>query len=80
MFKTYILFSDTISKYYTGHSQDLENRLTEHNSGETSSIKGGIPWRVVWFQELSTRRLAIELENKIKKRGASRFLSDLKAK
>jgi predicted GIY-YIG superfamily endonuclease len=32
----YILYSSSASKYYTGSTQDLDNRLREHNSGETA--------------------------------------------
>ena len=76
-FTVYILFSESTLKYYSGHTQDLVNRLTEHNSGETISIKNGIPWRVMWTSELSSRAEAMILEMKIKKRGAKRFIQDL---
>ena len=76
-FVVYILYSETTSKYYTGSTQDLANRLQEHNGGETSSIKNGIPWKVVWHAEFETRAEAMALETKIKKRGAKRFLEDL---
>ena len=76
-FTVYILFSESTLKYYSGHTQDLVNRLTEHNSGETISIKNGIPWRVMWTSELSSRAEAMKLEMKIKKRGAKRFIQDL---
>ncbi|RAV99499.1 GIY-YIG nuclease family protein [Pseudochryseolinea flava] len=70
----YILYSDAISRYYIGSTQDLDNRITEHNSGETKSIKHGIPWRIVWSQKFETKSDAIKMEIKIKKRGAKRFL------
>jgi putative endonuclease len=73
----YILYSDSSGKYYTGHCADLTTRLMEHNAGETSSIKQGIPWRVVWIKECTTRSEAMGLEKKIKSRGAKRFLQDL---
>ncbi|MBY0435436.1 MAG: GIY-YIG nuclease family protein [Cyclobacteriaceae bacterium] len=76
-FTVYILFSKKTQKYYTGQTQDLENRLHEHNTGETSSLKSGMPWRLVWSQECASRSEAMKLENKIKKRGAKRFLDDL---
>jgi putative endonuclease len=44
-FIVYILFSDSTQKYYTGQTQNLGNRLEEHNHGEAASIKKGIPWR-----------------------------------
>jgi putative endonuclease len=59
MFMVYILYSSSILKYYTGQTQDLENRMLEHNSGETTSIKNGIPWVIVWRKEVETRREAM---------------------
>jgi len=76
-FLVYILYVETTSKYYTGSTHDLANRLQEHNCGETSSIKNGIPWKVVWHGGFETRAEAMALEIKIKKRGAKRFLEDL---
>ena len=73
----YILFSESKSKYYSGHTQDLDNRLVEHNSGETISIQNGIPWKVIWTVALNSRAEAMKVESKIKKRGAKRFLDDL---
>ena len=76
-FTVYILFSESTSTFYTGSTQDLENRIVEHNQGETKSIKHGIPWEVIWQKQLPTRAEAMQLETKIKKRGAKRFLEDL---
>ena len=76
-FTVYILFSESTSTFYTGSTQNLENRIVEHNQGETKSIKHGIPWEVIWQKQLPTRAEAMQLETKIKKRGAKRFLEDL---
>jgi putative endonuclease len=74
MFTVYILYSETSEKYYTGQTQDFDNRIREHNSGETKSIKSGIPWSLIWKQEVATRVEAVKLEKKIKMYGAKRFL------
>src|SRR4051812_47077533 len=76
MFTVYILFSSSCKKFYTGHSADVVNRMKEHNSGETQSIKSCIPWSIVWKCTLASRSEAMQLESKIKKRGARRFLAD----
>ena len=73
----YILHSDSCKKFYTGQTQDLDNRLIEHNSGETTSLKPCIPWSIVWKTDVATRAQAMILEKKIKCRGAARFLADL---
>jgi putative endonuclease len=74
MFTVYILYSERTQKHYTGQTQDFANRLMEHNSGETKSISGGIPWVLVWKLQVDTRSEAVRLEKKIKMYGAKRFL------
>jgi putative endonuclease len=76
-FAVYILFSSSLQKFYTGQTHDLQNRLEEHNSGKTPSIKKGIPWKLVWSLEVESRSEAMKWEIKIKSRGAKRFLEDL---
>jgi putative endonuclease len=76
-YSVYILFSDRCKKFYTGQTDNFANRLTEHNDGETKSIKMCIPWKVVWSVQVTTRSEAMMLEKKIKSRGAARFLMDL---
>ena len=73
----YILYSDPCKKFYTGQTGDIENRIIEHNKGETKSIRMCVPWRLVWNHEVGTRAKAMMLEKKIKARGAARFLTNL---
>ncbi len=80
MYFTYIIYSDAIKKYYIGHTSDLSRRIEEHNRGKTKSIAKGIPWKLLFQTKFSSRSEAILLENKIKKRGAKRFLTDSKLK
>ncbi|MBL7774211.1 MAG: GIY-YIG nuclease family protein [Chitinophagaceae bacterium] len=60
MFTVYILFSKGLQKYYTGQTQNMENRLREHNSGETKSIRSGIPWKLIWTKNVETRIEAVQ--------------------
>jgi len=80
MYTTYILYSSKISRYYTGHTINLERRLAEHNHGKTKFLARGVPWTIVYTSILDSRSEAMMLENSIKKRGAKRFLDDLKIK
>ena len=75
-YSVYILYSEAISKFYIGSCQNLEVRLKQHNSGYSRFTKTGIPWRIVWSKEVLDRTEALQLENKIKKRGAKRFIDD----
>jgi putative endonuclease len=75
MFYVYIVFSEKIDGYYCGQTQNLNNRLVEHNSGETKSTVKGIPWKLVGFLVFKTRAEAMKKEKQIKNRGVKRWLS-----
>ncbi len=77
MFFVYILHSKSIAKYYTGQTNNLDNRLLEHNTGQSKYTSRGSPWLIVYSQVVNTRSEAVILETKIKKRGAKRFINDL---
>ena len=72
----YILYSDKIKKYYVGCTNNLENRIYQHNNGQGKFTKKGNPWRLVANFELESRSEAVRLELKIKKRGIERYLQD----
>ena len=76
MYVTYILFSSKINKFYTGHTEDIDRRIQEHNRGKTPGMAKGMPWIIIYLKEHQTRAEAIKLEKSIKKRGAARFLND----
>ncbi|MDP4223714.1 MAG: GIY-YIG nuclease family protein [Bacteroidota bacterium] len=72
-----MLYSRSKSRYYIGHTKDLRRRLFEHNNGYSKWSRSGIPWEVVYHIEFRTKAEAILLENKIKRRGAGRYLKEL---
>ena len=76
MYIVYILYSESTSKYYTGQTDNLENRLKRHNSGLSLSTKSGKPWGLIYNIGFKTRSEAMNLEQIIKKRGAKRYLLD----
>ncbi len=77
-FKVYILWSESLQKFYVGSTNNLEDRLKRHNSGQSNFTAKGKPWKMIWNFELKERQEAVKLENKIKKRGIRRFLIDEK--
>ena len=77
MFFVYILYSPTKVKFYIGQTNDIEDRLRRHNSGQSLSTKNGIPWKIIYTIQLDSRSEAVTLESKIKKRGAKRYLQDI---
>ncbi|MCE7063401.1 GIY-YIG nuclease family protein [Dyadobacter sp. CY343] len=76
-FVVYILFSESLNKFYVGQTQDLDSRLRRHNEGRVNFTGKGVPWILVHTFECSDRSTAMQLEGKIKKRGIKRHLQDL---
>jgi putative endonuclease len=76
MYFTYIIYSPSAGKYYVGSTQDVEVRLRRHNAGHSKSTRGKEPWLLIKCFDSDSRSSAIKLEQKIKKRGAGRYLSD----
>ncbi len=56
MIYVYILQSRKSGRYYTGHTEDIEKRLKQHNSGENTSTRRGIPWEMVYSPHFYRRK------------------------
>jgi putative endonuclease len=74
MFYAYVLKSIEHDYYYKGHWENLEERLTEHNSGRTVSIRPFIPFKLVYKESFDTREEAIAREKYFKTSAGRRFL------
>ena len=66
MFFAYVVRSIRTGFLYRGHCQNLEQRLKQHNSGITESIRMYIPFEVVYFEVFQTREEAIKREKYFK--------------
>ncbi|CAG5082847.1 GIY-YIG nuclease family protein [Parvicella tangerina] len=62
----YILFSETLDKYYKGQTNNIQNRLARHNAGYEKYTKNGTPWKLVCLIEKKSRSEAVILEKKLK--------------
>ncbi len=74
VFTVYILWSESMSRYYTGSCIDLAERLQRHNQCRNISTRSGVPWKVVYTEVFEKRSDALRRENQIKSNGAGRFL------
>ena len=50
MFYTYILKSEKNGRFYTGFTNNLRRRLTEHNNGESYFTKRDKPYLLVYYE------------------------------
>ena len=53
--------------FYVGHTDDLELRMTQHETGLGSEFtKARLPVKLVWSEAFSIRGEALEMERRIK--------------
>jgi putative endonuclease len=74
MFYAYVIKSIEHDFFYKGHCENLEERLKEHNSGLTQSIRPYILFTLVYFEEFNTREEAIKREKYFKSSAGRRYL------
>jgi putative endonuclease len=77
MSTVYIIFSETLNKYYVGCTDDLVRRLIEHNSKAGHFTSPGAPWRVVHLETFSLRLEALKREREIKSKKSRRYIESL---
>jgi len=81
MFWVYIIKSKKDNNFYTGITDNVERRLSEHSEGKKSTpstLKRG-PFVLVYKESFNTRKEAREKE-KFLKSGAGRSWRDIKFK
>ena len=71
---TYILYSESINKYYVGYTHNLELRVQRHNSGWGKYSKRGAPWKLVYSETFESKSEAIKRELKIKKKKSRKYI------
>lgn len=78
MFYVYVIYSEKVCKKYTGHTEDLETRLRQHNLGLLGLFtKNKGPWLLIHQEQFLTRSEAI-LREKFLKTGKGRDFIKLK--
>ncbi len=58
---------------YIGHTEDLNMRLKEHNSGTVPATKNGRPWHIEWYCAFHTSQQAIAFEKHLKTGSGTAF-------
>ncbi len=77
MFYTYIIYSEVKDSYYTGYTKNLELRIERHNDDWSRSTKGGIPWKLVYYEAFKSKSKAIKREKDIKKKKSRIYIEKL---
>ncbi|HMJ46300.1 MAG TPA: GIY-YIG nuclease family protein, partial [Ferruginibacter sp.] len=76
MFYAYVIKSVDHDFYYKGHCEDPEERLKQHNSGMTGSIRPYIPFILIYKEGFNTREEAVLRERYFKSSAGRRYLKN----
>ena len=64
---TYVLISlSDPSQRYIGHTEDLRQRLQDHNAGKSPHTAKYAPWRIKFYAAFETLALAHDFERYLK--------------
>ena len=72
MYYVYVLKSTTANRVYVGVSEDPQRRLQEHNFGKTRSTKPYVPYKIIYLEKYSDKKIALQRERQIKRSGKLR--------
>jgi putative endonuclease len=62
----YIIYSQSLGKYYIGHTNNLEGRISRHKSNHRGFTGKVNDWTAVYSEEYSTKSEAYSREMKVK--------------
>jgi len=73
----YILKSESTGRFYVGSTDDLAQRVREHNTGKSRATRNRGPWHLCWSRQFSTRAEAVRFERYVKSQKSRRVIEDL---
>lgn len=81
MFYVYCLQSNKDKdQLYFGYTNDLKRRLIEHNTGQNTSTKRYMPWKVIYYEacisEVDAKRRETYLKTSMGRRMFKRRIKD----
>jgi predicted GIY-YIG superfamily endonuclease len=58
---------------YTGASEDLKQRMSDHNSGKSTHTAKFAPWELFWYSAFPDKYKALEFEKYLKSHSGRAF-------
>jgi len=76
MYYTYILESAKDHKLYIGFTNDLKNRVKEHNCGRVKATQDRKPFKLIYYEACLKKAKALKRETYFKTGFGRRFLKN----
>jgi len=73
-YNLYIIYSIKLDRYYIGHTEDLEKRIIQHNTGMSAYTSKANDWVLKYVERYETREKARSREMEIKKKKSRKYI------
>ena len=72
-FYVYIIQSEVDGTFYKGSTENPKNRIQQHNEGLSKYTSTKLPWKLVYVEELLSKKEMLIRERKLKRGNAEYF-------
>ncbi len=76
----YVLQTAATGRRYVGITANLRRRMAEHNSGQCSSTRNDVPWRLIYREDCADHAQAREREKFLKSGQGREYLRKILAR
>ena len=76
-FHVYILFSESLDRYYIGFTENLTGRLDRHLQSKKGFTSKAKDWELLYSEDFKLKSEAIERERQIKKWKSRKMIESL---
>ncbi len=66
-YTVYILKSKSTGRFYTGYTENLEQRLKKHETGGTKTTRHKGPWKLLYSESFENKADAVGRERELKR-------------
>ncbi len=66
VYYVYVLLSEKDNLFYTGYTNNVENRVIEHNKGAVNSTKKRAPFKLIYYEACLNQQDATRREKYLK--------------
>lgn len=72
----YVLQSEVDKKFYTGYTNNINRRLSEHNAGKVFSTKSRLPFKLIYWEGCLNQADATTREKYLKSSWSKRYIKN----
>lgn len=76
MYYVYVLRSGKDNKWYTGFTNDLQRRISEHNNGADMATRSRKPFKIIYYEVCGNEKDARAREKYLKSGMGKRYIKN----